>query len=52
MLIGKRGANNKNNRLPRTAPRQAGFFDTARVVLVGKKMQNISTSRTEGGDDI
>lgn len=42
-------ANNKNNRLPRTAPQRAGFVDTARVAPVGTKLQNISLSRTKGG---
>lgn len=49
MLIGERAANNNNNRLPRTVPRQAGFVDSARVALVGTKLQNISPSRTKGG---
>lgn len=42
-------ANNKNNRLPRTAPQPEGFVDTVRAAFVGIKLHNISCAAKGGG---
>lgn len=42
-------ANNKNNRLPRTAPQPGGFVDTVRAAFVGIKLHNISCAAQRGG---